>query len=60
MSFVDNGSTNGFYMPVSPAYGAGGNGFGNGFGNDGAWWLLVLLFALGGYGNRFGNGNDGG
>lgn len=60
MSFVDNGGTNGFYMPVSPAYGAGGNGFGNGFGNDGAWWLLVLLFALGGYGNRFGNGNDGG
>lgn len=60
MSFVDNGNNNGFYMPVSPAYGGYGNngGFG-GFGNDGAWWLLVLLFALGGWGNNGWGGNAG-
>jgi len=44
-------------MPVSPMYGnSGGFGFG---GNDGAWWLLILLFALGG-GNWGGYGNGGG
>ena len=42
---------NGFTMPVVPMYGNGGVG---GFGNDGAWWLLILLFALGGWGNGFG------
>lgn len=61
MSFIDN--NNGMYMPVAPAYGYGGYGngsFGNGFGGDGAWWLLVLLFALGGWNNNgFGNGAGG-
>lgn len=59
MSFMDN--NNGMYMPVAPAYGGyGNNGFGNGFGGDGAWWLLVLLFALGGWNNNgFGNGAGG-
>ena len=44
-------------MPVSPMYGNGG-GFG-GFGNDGAWWLLILLFALGGNWGGYGNGGNG-
>ena len=46
-------------MPVVPAYGGGG-GFG-GFGDgNGAWWLLILLIALGGgwgFGGGFGGGN---
>lgn len=45
---------NGMVMPVAPYYGGGyGNGgmFGDG---NGAWWLLILLIALGGWGNGFG------
>ena len=55
MSLTDNG--NNMIMPVSPMYGDGNGTFG---GNDGAWWLLILLFALGG-GNwgGYGNGNGG-
>lgn len=57
MSFTNN--SNGMYMPVAPAYGSGG--FGNGmFGNDGAWWLLVLLFCTGGWGRGYGYGSGGG
>ena len=50
---------NNMYMPVAPAYGyGGGNGmFGDG---NGAWWLLILLIALGGWGNGFGGGYGGG
>lgn len=44
--------TNDVVMPVSPMYGNGG--FGGGFGGDGAWWLLILLFALGGWNGGFG------
>ena len=53
-------STN-MYMPVAPAYGGGNGGFGFGDGN-GAWWLLILLIALGGWGNNGwgGNGGNGG
>lgn len=55
---TDNGN---MIMPVSPMYGnygMGGNGM---FGNDGAWWLLILLFCMGGWGNGFGaNGGNGG
>ena len=43
------------YMPVAPA---GNGGFGLG-GDQGAWWLLILLFALGGFGNGFGFGGGG-
>ena len=43
-------------MPVTPAYGNGGIG---GFGGDGWWILLILLFAMGGFGNGFGGGNNG-
>lgn len=45
--------------------GNGDNGGFGGFGGDGAWWLLVLLFAMnggwfgGGYGNRQGGGIGG-
>lgn len=38
MALTDESNGNGFYMPVAPAYGVGGNnGFGNGFGGDWAW-----------------------
>ena len=46
MALTDEGSGNGFYMPVAPAYGGGGFG-NNGFGGDG-WWILLLLLAFGG------------
>ena len=50
--------SNGFYMPVAPAYGYGGNngGFG-GFGGDWAWIILLLLAFGGGWG--FGGGMGG-
>ena len=46
-------------MPVSPMY---GNNGGFGFGGDGAWWLILILFAMfGGWGNNgFGGGFGGG
>ena len=50
--------TNGnLVMPVTPMGGYGNGGFG-GFGGDGgAWWLLILLIALGGgWGGGFGFG----
>lgn len=51
MAFNTEG--NGFYMPVSPAFGGYGNGFGGGFGLDGdAWLILIIMFAL--FGNGFG------
>ena len=42
------------YMPVAPAYGAGGGDmFGSGFG--GGWWFIMFLIILmGGWGNGFG------
>lgn len=44
------------YMPVGPA---GAGNYGDcGFGNNGAWWIIVLL-AMFGWGNGFG-GNGGG
>lgn len=49
---------NGFYMPVAPAYGGNGGGFGNGFGGDGWWIILLLLACNGGWG--FGGGFGGG
>ena len=52
----ENGSGNGFVMPVAPAY---GNNNGNGFGFGGDWaWILLLLVLFGG--NGFGNGFGGG
>lgn len=55
---TENGSQ--LYMPVAPAYSAGGN-FGGGFGYGGDWWLiLILLFAFGGWGNGGFGGYGGG
>jgi len=52
MSLSESG--NGMVMPVSPMYGGYSNGgFGN-WGGDGGWWLLLLLFALGGNWGGFG------
>lgn len=45
-------------MPVGPMGGYGNGGFG--FGDNGAWWLLILLIAMGGWGNGFGFGGFGG
>lgn len=54
----ENGSGNGFFMPVAPAYGGGGSG-GFGFGGDWAW-IILLLVLCGGWGNGFGGGFGGG
>ena len=57
MSLTSEGSANGFFMPVAPAYG-GGYGNGNGFfGGDWAWILLLLLIGGNGWGwGGFGGG----
>ena len=58
MALTDEGGSNGFYMPVAPAYGGGyGNGSGF-FGGDWAWIILLLL--IGGNGWGFGGGFGGG
>ena len=56
---TENG--NGLIMPVAPMYGQGGMGGGfGGWGSD-AWLILILLIALGGWGNGgFGGGFGGG
>lgn len=36
-------NSNGFYIPVSPAYGGGNGGFGDGNG----WWIILLLLICG-------------
>ena len=56
MALTDEGGSNGFYMPVAPAYGGGyGNGSGF-FGGDWAWIILLLLIG----GNGWGFGGFGG
>ena len=57
MALTDENGSNGFYMPVAPAYGGGyGNGGFGGFGGDG-WWVLLLLLAFnGGWGGMGGFG----
>lgn len=58
MALTDENS-NGFYMPVAPAYGGGyGNAGGFGMGGDWAWILLLLL--IGGNGFGWGMGGFGG
>lgn len=49
MAINDEGS-NGFYMPVAPAYGGGYGNNGFGFGGDWGWIILLLLCANGGWG----------
>lgn len=59
MALENESGSNGFYMPVAPAYGGNGGGFGN-WGGDG-WWIILLFILLGGNGwggnNGFGGGN---
>lgn len=59
MALENESGSNGFYMPVAPAYGGNGGGFGN-WGGDG-WWIILLFILLGnnGWGGNggFGGGN---
>lgn len=56
MALENESGSNGFFMPVAPAYGGNGGGFGN-FGGDG-WWIILLFILLGGWGgNGMGGGN---
>jgi hypothetical protein len=59
MALENESGSNGFYMPVAPAYGGNGGGFGN-WGGDG-WWIILLFILLGGNGwggnGGFGGGN---
>lgn len=59
MALTDESNGNGFYMPVAPAYGVGGNN-GNGFGWGGDWAWIILLLLLGWGNNGWGNGGFGG
>lgn len=56
MSLTDNGGLSAADVAAVMGSAGNNNGFG-GFGGDGAWWLLLFLFALGG--NGFGNGFGG-
>ena len=61
MAITDESNSNGFYMPVAPAYGGGHGGFG-GFGGDWGWIILLLLcgwggMGMGGFGGFGGFGN---
>lgn len=61
MAITDENNSNGFYMPVAPAYGGGQGGFG-GFGGDWGWIILLLLcgwggMGMGGFGGFGGYGN---
>ena len=58
MAFSEESNSNGFYMPVTPAYGGNG-GCNNAFGGDWAWIILLLLLGWGNNGNGFGGGNNG-
>ena len=49
MSLDESNGSNGFFMPVAPAYGGYGNN-GGFFGGDWAWILLLLLIGNGGWG----------
>ena len=62
MSLVESGNGgNGLIMPVAPMYAGGGSGGFGGWGGDNGWWIILLfLFALGGWGNGFGGGANGG
>ena len=56
MALTDESSSNGFFMPVAPAYGGGYGNNGGFFGGDWAWILLLLLIG----GNGWGMGGFGG
>lgn len=44
----------------SEGYAIGRDTNNNGWGNDGAWWIIILLALFGGWGNGFGGNNFGG
>ena len=48
---------NGMVMPVAPT-GSFGGGFGS-LGNDGAWWIILLVILFGGNGWGYGNRGNG-
>ena len=50
MSLDENNGSNGFFMPVAPAYGGGYGNNGGFFGGDWAWILLLLLIGGNGWG----------
>lgn len=56
MAITDEGSGNGFFMPVAPAYAGGSQGGFGGWGGDWGWIILLLLLAgnggwgMGGFG----------
>ena len=54
------GENGNMYMPVAPAYGAGG--YGNDMFGGGMWsWWIIILLIFGGWGNGWGGfGNNGG
>ena len=57
-----NGTNMGGYSLADIAAATGQNGDGWGFGGNGAWWIIIFLLALGGWGNggwSGGNGNNG-
>ena len=51
------GENTGMYMPVVPQSMGGNGGFG--FGGDNAWWIIILLIFMGGWGNNGWAGNGG-
>ena len=57
MSLDESNGSNGFFMPVAPAYGGYGNNGGL-FGNGDLSWLILLLLC--GWGGGFGMGGFGG
>ena len=59
MALMDENGSNGFYMPVAPAYSNNNGNNSNGFGQDG-WWIILLFIFLAALGNGFGGGFGGG
>lgn len=62
---MNEGCTN--VVPTMPLVSQGSNGYGNGGFGDGAWFWIIVIFALlfgwggyGGFGGGFGGGNGGG
>lgn len=59
MNYGDNGSSGLSASDVALLTG-NGNRDNGGFGDNGCWWIILLLLALGGWNNGFGGYNGGG